>query len=407
MPRLRPLLVLLHRYVGLVMAAFLVLAGVTGAPLSWYYELDAALNPHWLRVAPPTPGAQPLPPLVLRDRVQQHHPQAEVHFAPLVPEQGGAAVYFIGGRRDAATGVRATLDVDQVFVDPYTGTVLGGRRWGDITQGVAANLLPFVYRLHYEIALGTVGTYAFGIVALLWTLDCFVGALLTLPRTRAAGSGEGWGTRWRKAWQVRWRGGAYKVNFDLHRAGGLWLWAWLFVFAWSSVAFNLREVYYPVMHALFDSQEHDRPAPAQRPRAEPEPAMGWEAGLVQGRKLMDDLARREGFTVVHEQRLSYRPQRGVLHYRVRSDRDIRDRRGTTSVDFDAATGAVVASYVPTGAASGDTITSWLLALHMADVWGQPFKVAVFLLGIATAGLSGTGVWIWWRKRKARSVAQLR
>lgn len=44
--------------------------------------------------------------------------------------------------------------------------------------------MPFVYRLHYSLALDTIGTYAFGIIALLWTLDCFIGAYLTLPRGR-------------------------------------------------------------------------------------------------------------------------------------------------------------------------------------------------------------------------------
>lgn len=43
----------------------------------------------------------------------------------------------------------------------------------------------------------------------------------------------------------------YKLNFDLYRAGGLWLWVMLFVLAWSSVAFNLKVVYYPVMQTVF------------------------------------------------------------------------------------------------------------------------------------------------------------
>ena len=133
--------------------------------------------------------------------------------------------------------------------------------------------------------------------------------------------------------------------------------------------------------------------------------MGWTAGLAHGEKLMAELARAHGFTVLHAQRLSYRPHSGVFHYRVRSNRDIRDRRGITSIDFDAATGAYLTSYVPTGRAGGDTVTGWLLALHMADVWGQPFKLVVFLLGLATAGLSGTGIWIWWRKRKGRLAAR--
>ncbi|QJX02449.1 PepSY domain-containing protein [Alcanivorax sp. IO_7] len=44
--------VVLHRYVGLVMAGFLIIAGLTGALLVWYYELDALINPQWLQVEP-------------------------------------------------------------------------------------------------------------------------------------------------------------------------------------------------------------------------------------------------------------------------------------------------------------------------------------------------------------------
>ncbi len=402
---LRNGLVWLHRYVGLVMAAFLILAGLTGAALAWYHAFDAAINPRWLRVVPSSAGAQPLPALVLRDQVLARHPQAEVNFVPLTQPAGAPAVFFIEGPEDPATGRHRPIEEDEVFVDPYSGEVLGGRRWGDISQGWS-NLMPFIYRLHYQVALGTVGTYAFGVIALLWTLDCFVGAALTLPRSRgprADTRATGWWTRWAPAWRVRWAQGRYKRWFDLHRAGGLWLWAWMFVFAWSSVAFNLREVYYPTMHSLAGTQERTE-APAVKPVPRDEPAMGWHAGLAQGRALMAELAREKDFNVLNEERLSYSPHRGSFHYRVRSDRDIRDRRGTTSLDFDAATGARLGSYVPTGESGGDTFTTWLLALHMADVWGQPFKLAVFLLGLASAGLSGTGVWIWWKKRAGRQTA---
>lgn len=42
--------------------------------------------------------------------------------------------------------------------------------------------------------------------------------------------------------------GSFRFNYDLHGASGLWVWAMLFVFAWSGVAFNLEsQVYNPVM----------------------------------------------------------------------------------------------------------------------------------------------------------------
>ena len=42
----------------------------------------------------------------------------------------------------------------------------------------------FIYDGHYKLALGEFGMWLFGIVAVIWTLDCFVGFYLTLPARR-------------------------------------------------------------------------------------------------------------------------------------------------------------------------------------------------------------------------------
>ena len=60
--------------------------------------------------------------------------------------------------------------------------------------------------------------------------------------------------------------------------------------------------------------------------------------------------------------------------------------------------------LPTGQFSGNTITSWLIALHDANVFGLPYRIFVSALGLVIAMLSVTGVYIWWKKRKARSLS---
>ena len=57
--------------------------------------------------------------------------------------------------------------------------------------------------------------------------------------------------------------------------------------------------------------------------------------------------------------------------------------------------------MPTGQHSGNTISAWLYALHMGDVFGLPYRIFVCVLGLVIAMLSVTGVYIWWKKRKAR------
>jgi len=398
---MRPMLVLMHRYVGLVMAGFLVVAGLTGSLLAWNDELEAVLVPGLFTATPPTPTTPPLDPLLLRDRVLQQYPQAQSHYVPLFVEPGRSLRMPLSPRRDN-DGPVPPLANDQVYVDPYTGRLLGERRYGDISQG-PKNLMPFVYRLHYWLDLGTVGEYAFGIIALLWTLDCFVGAWLTFPARNGARrkNGRPWAARWWPAWKVRWDGGAHKLNFDLHRAGGLWPWAILFVLAWSSVAFNLSEVYIPVMRLAFAYQLDDETVPAL-PQPLNAPALSWRDARETGRRLMADQARVHGLRIIREDSLAYDPSHGIYRYDVLSSRDIRDHSGRTSVYIDGNSGELKGVWLPTGAASGDTVRMWLTSLHMAALWGWPMKLLVCSMGLVVAMLSVTGVIIWLRKRGARN-----
>ncbi|MBP6595892.1 MAG: PepSY domain-containing protein [Arenimonas sp.] len=108
--------------------------------------------------------------------------------------------------------------------------------------------------------------------------------------------------------------------------------------------------------------------------------------------------------------LAHDPRRGPhgsYRYQVRSSRDIRDRWGSTQVIFDADTGELLHTWLPTGAASGDTIRTWLTSLHMAALWGVPLRIFMTGMGLTVAMLSVTGVVIWARKRQGRSRSRVR
>ncbi len=260
---MRSNIVTVHRYLGLVMAGFLLVAGIIGSLLVWNDELEAAINPTVFRLPLPEPSSLTpyrIDPIELRQNVALQYPEAIVAGLPPTRQEGKPLVFFLFPLPDPVSGKEAALAVDQIFVNPYTGAIVGAREWGDIGQGVA-NLMLFIYRLHLSLALGEIGATLFGIVALLWTLDCFAGVYLTFPARRTATSIGHWAARWWPAWQLRWQGGTYKRYFGLHRAGGLWPWAMLLVLAWSSVAFNLHEVYDPVMRAVLNHQPNEEGLP--------------------------------------------------------------------------------------------------------------------------------------------------
>jgi uncharacterized iron-regulated membrane protein len=398
-PRLHAIAVVAHRYVGLALAVFLWVASLTGTLLVFDHELDAALNPRLMQVTPPASGTRPLDPLVLRDALLAQLPEhAQVAWLPLHHPAGGALEVWV-------THAPESDDADdQYFVDPYTGSVLGSRRWGDLGQGLV-NLMPFMYRLHYSLALGDVGTALFGAVALLWTLDCFVGAYLTLPPRRAGRSQRSvprWLRRWKLAWLVRGTR-LFSVVFTWHRASGLWLWAMLLVFAWSGVALNLPKVYRPITAALLGmAPSAEDTLPVLKP-SRSAPRLDYHAARVRGADLLDHAARAQSFHVLEPYILGYDAEHGAYFYGVRSSLDV-SRYPNTGVWLDGNSGAQLALERPTGHALGNTATAWLYALHFGAVraWGLPYRVCVSVMGLAVFALSFSGVWIWWRKRARRA-----
>jgi uncharacterized iron-regulated membrane protein len=393
--RVRRVALVAHRYVGLLLSMFLLVAGLTGALLAFYADLDGALNPSLVLAEPEVPGAPFLEPFALQAR-----------FSAQLP--AGARAINLQFQPQPHRAIRSWVEVApetwrEFFVNPYTGAVQGSRQWGALSEG-PRNLMPFLYRLHFSLALGQVGTWLFGVAALLWTVDCFVGAYLTFPapERRAPGSPLGWLRRWLPAWRVK-TGKLFAFAFTWHRASGLWVWALLLVFAWSAVGLNLHGVYQPIMKALagLEPDVHEQLPHLAAPY--PEPRLTLRQAHARGRELMAEQASRRGFQVGAERWLTYHADHGVFSYGVASSLDISSEHPHTEVYFDGQDGRLVGFQAPTGGRAGNTVTSYINHLHFAALGGYWYRALVSVLGLLVSGLSVTGAWIWWRKRQKRTL----
>ncbi len=383
----------IHRWTGLLMAAFLIVEGLTGSILAFYDSFERLVTPQFY--AKRRPGERPLELAALAESAAALVPQGQVSFVILA---GDRAIVYYRPRQNQATGKPYELGFTQFFVDPWTGKELGRRRLGEVSEGMV-NLMPFIYILHTNLALGGKGSLLLGIVSLCWTIDCFVGFYLTLPVSLA----RFW-RRWKPSWLVKWRSSAFRVNFDLHRASGLWLWPMLLVFAWSSVMFNLPSVYKAGMHRLLDyTPQESVPLAPIAPTAKP--TLDWSAAQAAGEKLMAQQAERRRFRVVSPKALFYSQETGRYTYEVQSTRDLSGAfHPRTEVTFDGNTGTFISLNLPNLERTGDQADAWLFALHRADVLGTPYRALVCAIGPVIVMLSITGIYIWWKKRKARTRA---
>lgn len=388
---MRQPLVWLHRWVGLLIAAFLILEGLTGSLLAFRVPLERWTNPELFG----TPaGRAPLDLATVAERAEAQEPHAQIGYFAVDHDQ---VILHVSPRMDPASGKPWPLTFDRLYLDPYTGQELGVRRDGDITQG-RANLISFLYSLHMNLAVGTAGYWILGIIALAWSIDCFVGLYLTMPTAI-----PGFVRRWLPAWRVKVRAKPVRVNFDLHRAGGLWFWPVLFVFAWSSVMFNLGSVYVPVTRAVFDYESPDDLMHRPGLHESLHPHLRWRDAQKFGAQALARVAEARGFKILRPYGMAYIEGLGVYTYAVESSLNIQRNAWSTSVWIDGDTGEVRDIGVPSGERSGNTVETWLRALHFADLHDSlAYRIFVSSVGIVVVMLSITGVYLWLKKRRART-----
>jgi uncharacterized iron-regulated membrane protein len=391
----RRALVWLHRWVGLLMAVLLILEGLTGALLAYEEPIG-----NWLEPRPQRAQGDASRPLIdmarLATLVEQRAPEVEVgYFSSWGSE---TAVVRCHPRVDPSTHRPLAPDFDHIVLDARTGREIARLPRDAATRPWRTRIMPIVRELHVNLLLSDTGGWILFLLALAWTLDCFGGFLLTLPKTLVR-----WWQRWLPAWGVRLRAGGYRLVFDTHRAGGLWLWLAWFAFAWSSVQLEQHwDVYDTVMDALFDTAQTPE-ALAQWPHqpAGTRPRLGWIEAQTRGEALMRQEAARRGFGIEAPTQLAYFITENIYSYSVRTDRSF-PAYAEEGLYLDGDTGERL-QLPGMELKTGDRVSDWLRGIHMArDPLDKPLYHALLCLaGIALIALSITGVVIWWRKRVGR------
>lgn len=390
--RLRPALVVLHRWFGLAAALFLFISGLTGAVISWDHELDAWLNPQLFHAQSRTGSAQS--GLALAQQLEAQNPRLRVNYLLTTMEPGHTALLSVEGRVDAATGKPYALGYNQVALDPVSGKIQGTREWGAVSL-TRENLLPFLYKLHYTMHIPDgwgieLGLWFMGIIGMVWFVDCFIALYLSFPNWRS----------WRKSLAFRWRQGSHKLNFDLHRSGGVWVWLLLLILALTSVSMNLQtQVMRPLVAKFstlspnaFDSRTPRTPAQQGEPRLTREQAVA----------LAKTEAAKRGWLL---------PAGGVFYssayglYGVgffNADNDHGDGGlGNAWLYFDSSDGSPAGGVIPGTGSAGDIFLQAQFPLHSGRIIGLAGRILISAMGLVVAMLSATGLIIWVRKRRAR------
>jgi uncharacterized iron-regulated membrane protein len=362
--RPRNLVFLVHRYLGLVIGLVLVIVGLTGSLLVFIPELDAQIVQ--TRFGNVAPQNERVPVEQIVDTVKStysNHPDWKVGQVQMV---SNLPYYTVRLNRPDKTQW-------EVFMNPYTGKVMGDR------QRETA-FFSRILDLHYALLSGAIGTIIVGIAALLLFILSITGIVLW-PGWRKLISG----------FKIKWNAHSKRLNYDLHKVAGIITASFLAVIAFTGFCWNFYDQTTPI---IYTATLNPKPLEVKSTIVKGQVPLSLGEALCQA-----ELALPGAVTTFIT--LPTKPDE-AFHFFKKVPQDSEDYN--SSVEVDQYSGKVLAVQDSRVAKLGDRIRNSFTPLHYGTFGGLPTRILYIFVGLAPTVLLVTGFVMWrYRRRGNKTV----
>ncbi|MEG3851358.1 PepSY-associated TM helix domain-containing protein, partial [Microcoleus sp. herbarium19] len=258
----------------------------------------------------------------------------------------------------------------QVFINPYTGQIMGDRQWETSWAGI-------IYGLHYKLLAGDTGMLIMGIVALITVILGLTGILL-------------W-PGWRKliaGFKIKWDGHIKRLNFDLHKVAGIVTAIFLALigftgFAWNIPQAKVTDIVYAVTLTAKPVEPVSKPISGKQPLA------------------IADLMQR-GDAVIPNAKTTYisfatKPEAPFLIAKKQVGET--GHYGNTKIYLDNFTGKLIQLHNGIKPSRAAAILNQFGPVHFGTFGGLPTRILYVFVGLTPLILFITGFIMWWYRRK--------
>ena len=350
----------LHLYTGLLIGLLLMLSGLSGSVLVFRDEIEAVAYPELLVTAA---RGERIAVDDMLQRVRRAYPD-DLPFAirmPRTPQQ----TYMVkfNGAHDLF-----------VYVDPYSGRILGAQRQMDSPT-------RWISLLHTQLLSGEAGETALGIGALLLIGLCVTGLVLWWPRNGKISQS------FKVQWSAHWK----RVNFDLHRASGIYAALFLLITALTGVSLVFNKSVAGLINSATQSPARAAP-PLSGPLRSGMPTPSLDVLLQQADQILPAAAT----TWINFPRSLRAPW--VVRKKLAQESH---PNGRNFIYLDQQTGRVLQVESTLNAALGTRINNVLYPIHIGAIGGTPTRILQVIVGLAPMVLFITGFLMWKNRRKGK------
>ncbi|MBL9217333.1 MAG: PepSY domain-containing protein [Opitutaceae bacterium] len=360
-PVFRQRLLQLHLLAGLTAGLVLVVMALAGAWMVFRPQLEPLAYPGLMVV---TPGRERVPLDVLAANAAAAYPGRKFNQVRFWSDPARSAM------------IRCS-NSDQIYLDPWTGRVLG-------LQSRYGGLFGKAEDIHRFLGLGiNVGTHVTAVAAFLFIFIILSGVVLWVP----------------PAWRaVR---GALTLKFNLSGRARLLNWhrtlgAYTAGFVLLSALTGLPHAYSWYEHGVYRVAGSPLPAaPAASPAAPDSPRVPMESLWQRAQAELPDYDSANAYfpKAGDNATLVWIVGRGAPHPHARSEYYV-----------DAGTGTLLRATPYAASSSGHKLFYWMLAWHLGQAGGPVTQVLVFLATLGVPVLAVTGTWSYFRRRRVPAGA---
>ncbi|MDF0552719.1 PepSY-associated TM helix domain-containing protein [Kamptonema sp. UHCC 0994] len=361
--KLRQIALVLHRYLGAIVGILLAIVSLTGSSLVFSKEINVFLNPQMFQVIPQ--GDRRVSIQFVLETIRSAYPDWQLNFIELPRTL------------DSVYTARMLLNSGgfaYVYLNPYTGEVLGFQQWG-------RTVMSFIYNIHVNLLAGKAGEIIVGICGVMLLLLSVTGIIL-------------W-PGWKKlvaGFAIRWRSSAQLINYDIHKVGGILSGVFLIAIASTGTAMIFHTQFNGMIYSLIGTPKLPELTSTFVPNSVPISAdiILQKADLVlPGKTIYITFPRQPQGTFVVRKKLA-----GDIH-----------PNGSSNVYLDRHSGKVLRVENGFTAPLASQIINLLFPVHIGAVAGLTTRILYVFIGLTPTLLSITGLLIW--RRRQWKLAQRR
>lgn len=354
---MRRILLLTHRWIGIVLAIYVFVIGLSGAALV-FHDQAAAIS----RVPKVTPTSDPwMAPDEIADRIRHRFPEMHLHTI-FWPENSSSPWFAEVKRGDIGYFGE---DAYAVYLHPTTGEILHVHNYG-------RSIWRWLQVVHINLAAGRSGRFYNSVLALVLVFVILSGIFLWAPLTRAA----------RAIWTINWSARPKRLIWEIHQVAGIWALAFLLLFSATGAYFGWRGQVHRVIARWFPMALLDKPLrPVTPVVGEPLPISAFLTSVQQ--QVPDFPITR----VLYPEQTN-QPIRFVVYEGTRAEFD-----KASSLFYHPVTGELLRADLYREQLSGDRLALWLAVLHFGAFKHLAPKLFWGLGALSLPLMAITGVWM--------------